>query len=70
MAGPVMVALATVDGHGLSTVLRGIDDVLASNLDRTDKAARVAALMLIRKAGRYRWVGLYAVADQEITAIG
>jgi hypothetical protein len=40
MAGPVMVALATVDGHGLSTVLRGIDDVLASNLDRTDKAAR------------------------------
>ena len=55
-------------GMDLSTVLRGIDDVLASNLDRTDKAARVAAL--IRKAGRYRWVGLYAVADQEITAIG
>jgi hypothetical protein len=68
MAGPVMVALARVDGHGLSTVLRGIDDVLASNLDRTDKAARVAAL--IREAGRYRWVGLYAVAEQEITAIG
>jgi L-methionine (R)-S-oxide reductase len=55
-------------GMDWSTVLRGIDDVLASNLDRTDKAVRVAAL--IREAGRYRWVGLYAVADQEITAIG
>jgi L-methionine (R)-S-oxide reductase len=51
-----------------STVLRGIDEVLASDLGRADKAVRVAAL--IREAGRYRWVGLYAVADQEITVIG
>jgi L-methionine (R)-S-oxide reductase len=51
-----------------STVLRGIDEVLASNLSPTDKAVRVAAL--IRETGRYRWVGLYAVADQEITVIG
>jgi L-methionine (R)-S-oxide reductase len=51
-----------------STVLRGIDEVLASNLRGADKAVRVAAL--IREAGRYRWVGLYAVADQEITVIG
>jgi L-methionine (R)-S-oxide reductase len=50
-----------------STVLRGIDEVLASDLGRADKAVRVAAL--IREAGRYRWVGLYAVADQEITVI-
>ena len=49
-------------------VLGGIDDVLASNLARADKAARVAAL--IRAAGRYRWVGLYAVGEREITAIG
>jgi L-methionine (R)-S-oxide reductase len=51
-----------------SMVLRGIDEVLASNLSPTDKAVRVAAL--IRETGRYRWVGLYAVADQEITVIG
>ena len=51
-----------------STVLRGIDEVLASNLSPTDKAVRVAAL--IREAGQYRWVGLYAVADQAITVIG
>jgi L-methionine (R)-S-oxide reductase len=51
-----------------STVLRGIDDVLASDLGRADKAVRVAAL--IRQAGGYRWVGLYAVTDQEIAAIG
>jgi hypothetical protein len=51
-----------------STVLRGIDEVLASDLGRADKAVRVAAL--IREAGRYRWVGLYAVADQAITVIG
>jgi L-methionine (R)-S-oxide reductase len=38
------------------------------DLGRADKAARVATL--IRQAGGYRWVGLYAVTDQEITAIG
>jgi putative methionine-R-sulfoxide reductase with GAF domain len=52
----------------LSTVLRGIDHALARNLGRADKAVRVAAL--IRQAGGYRWVGLYAVTDHEITAIG
>jgi L-methionine (R)-S-oxide reductase len=51
-----------------STVLRGIDDALAGNMGRADKAVRIAAL--IREAGRYRWVGLYAVSDQEITVIG
>ena len=51
-----------------STVLCGIDDALASNMGRADKAVRIAAL--IREAGRYRWVGLYAVSDQEITVIG
>ena len=51
-----------------STVPRGIDDVLASDLGRAEKAIQIAEL--IRQAGRYRWVGLYAVTDQEITAIG
>jgi L-methionine (R)-S-oxide reductase len=50
------------------TALRGIAEVLATDLDPTDKAGRVAAL--IREAGRYRWVGLYAVGDREIVAIG
>ena len=49
-------------------VLRGIDDALASDLGRAEKAVRVAAL--IRQAGSYRWVGLYAVTEQEIIAIG
>jgi L-methionine (R)-S-oxide reductase len=53
---------------GWDTVLRGLHDVLASDLGRAEKAIRVAEL--IRQAGRYRWVGLYAVTDREITAIG
>jgi L-methionine (R)-S-oxide reductase len=50
------------------TVLRGIDDVLASDKGRAEKAARIAEL--VRQAGSYRWVGLYAVTEQEIAAIG
>jgi L-methionine (R)-S-oxide reductase len=68
LAGPVGVVLTRVAVMDWSTVLRAIDEVLASQLGRADKAARVAAL--IREAGRYRWVGLYAVADQAITVIG
>ncbi len=63
-----MVAPARVAVMDWSTVPRGIDDALVSDLGRAEKAARVAAL--IRQAGGYRWVGLYAVTDQEITAIG
>jgi L-methionine (R)-S-oxide reductase len=51
-----------------ATVLRGIEDALAGDLSRADKATRVAAL--IRQAGGYRWVGLYAVTDREIAAVG
>jgi L-methionine (R)-S-oxide reductase len=50
------------------TVLRGIGDVLASDKGRAEKAARIAEL--VRQAGSYRWVGLYAVTDREIAAIG
>jgi putative methionine-R-sulfoxide reductase with GAF domain len=50
------------------TLLRGIHDALASDLGRAEKAVRVAAL--IRQAGGYRWVGLYAVTDREIAAVG
>jgi L-methionine (R)-S-oxide reductase len=52
----------------VATVLRGIDDALAGDLGRADKAVRVAEL--IRQAGSYRWVGLYAVTGQEIAAVG
>jgi putative methionine-R-sulfoxide reductase with GAF domain len=68
LAGPVGVVLTRVTVMDWSTVLRAIDEVLASQLGWADTAARVAAL--IREAGQYRWVGLYAVADQAITVIG
>jgi L-methionine (R)-S-oxide reductase len=51
-----------------AAVLRGIEVELASGQDRVEQAARVAAL--IRETGGYRWVGLYAVTDQEIAAVG
>jgi L-methionine (R)-S-oxide reductase len=53
---------------GWETVLRGIHDALASDQGRAEQAVQIAEL--IRQAGSYRWVGLYAVTDQEITAIG
>jgi putative methionine-R-sulfoxide reductase with GAF domain len=68
MAGPVVVALARVAVMDWLRVLRGIQDVLASDLGRAEKA--VGAATLIRQAGSYRWVGLYVVSDHEITAIG
>jgi L-methionine (R)-S-oxide reductase len=51
-----------------ATVLDGIDAALASDQGRAAKAMRVAAR--IRQAGAYRWVGLYAVTDHEIAAVG
>jgi L-methionine (R)-S-oxide reductase len=51
-----------------ATVLRDIKVALASDQGRAEQAARIAAL--IRQAGAYRWVGLYAVTDQEIAAVG
>ena len=51
-----------------ATVLRGIEDALASDLGRAEKAVKIAEL--VRQAGSYRWVGLYAGTDQEITAVG
>ena len=53
---------------GWDTVLRGIHDLLASDQDRAEQAVQIAEL--IRLAGSYRWVGLYAVTEQEITVIG
>jgi L-methionine (R)-S-oxide reductase len=51
-----------------ATVLGGIQGALASGQGRAEKTARIATL--IRQAGGYRWVGLYAVTDQEIAAVG
>jgi L-methionine (R)-S-oxide reductase len=67
-AGPVVEALVRVAVVDWATVLRGIEDALASDLGRVEKAVQIAEL--IRQAGSYRWVGLYAVTDHEITAIG
>ena len=67
-AGPVVEALARVAVMDWATVLRGIEDALASDLGRAEKAVQIAEL--VRQAGSYRWVGLYAVTDQEIIAIG
>jgi hypothetical protein len=50
------------------TVLHGIDDVLAGDKGRTEKAVQIAEL--VRQAGSYRWVGLYELTEQEIAAIG
>jgi putative methionine-R-sulfoxide reductase with GAF domain len=61
------MALARVAVMGWATVLGGIEEMLAGDLGRAEKAARIAAL--IRQAGSYHWVGLYGVTDQEITAI-
>ena len=51
-----------------ATVLRSSEDALASDLGRAEKAVKIAEL--VRQAGSYRWVGLYAGTDQEITAVG
>jgi GAF domain-containing protein len=51
-----------------STVVRRIDDVLASDQGRAEKAVQIAEL--VRQAGNHRWVGLYEVTEQEIVAIG
>jgi hypothetical protein len=51
-----------------ATVLGGIHVALASDRGRAGKAAWVAAL--VRQTGGYCWIRLYAVADQEIAAVG
>ena len=62
------VALARVAAMDWPTVLRGIDDVLAADQGRTEKAVQIAEL--VRQAGSYRWVGLYEVTDREIAVMG
>ena len=51
-----------------TTVLHDLDALLAGDLGRSEQAVRAAAL--IRRGGRYHWVGLYAVAGREIVAVG
>jgi L-methionine (R)-S-oxide reductase len=67
-AGRVVVALTKVAPMDWPTALRGIEDVLGSDKGRTEKAAQIAEL--VRRAGCYRWVGLYEVTKQEIAAVG
>jgi putative methionine-R-sulfoxide reductase with GAF domain len=67
-AGLAVEAFARVAVMDWPRVLGGIDDVLASDQGRTEKAIQIAAR--IRQAGSYRWVGLYEVTEQEIAVIG
>jgi L-methionine (R)-S-oxide reductase len=53
---------------GWDVVISGTHDVLASDQGRAEQAVQIAEL--IRQAGSYRWVGLYAVTDHEVIAIG
>lgn len=48
-------------------LLKEIQGVLATEDRRTAAAERVAEL--IRRRGAYRWVGIYAVEDDEIAAL-
>jgi hypothetical protein len=52
-AGPVVEALVRVAVMDWATVLRGIEDALASDLGRAEKAVQIAEL--IRQAGSCRW---------------
>jgi hypothetical protein len=61
-------ALVRVAVMDWATVLRGIEDALASDLGRAEKAVQIA--QLIRQAGSYRWMGLFAVTAREIAVIG
>ena len=56
----VLARVAVVDW---ATVLRGIEDALASDLGRAEQAVQIAEL--VRQAGSYRWVGLYDVTNQR-----
>jgi L-methionine (R)-S-oxide reductase len=53
---------------GWDVVVSGIHDLLADGQGRAEQAVRIAEL--IRRAGGYRWVGLYDVTDHEIIAVG
>jgi L-methionine (R)-S-oxide reductase len=47
-----------------AAVVREIAEILGGTAERAAKAARAAAV--IRRAGGYRWVGIYDVADQRV----
>ena len=49
------------------SVLQQITDVLNSSTNRTSKVQRITEA--IRLAGKYRWVGIYDVDEQEIAVI-
>jgi L-methionine (R)-S-oxide reductase len=53
---------------GGERVRAGIARALAGGQDRAEKAARIAEL--VRRAGGYRWVGLYTVTRTEIEVVG
>ena len=52
----------------ISGLLAELRPILDGPVERSEKARRVAKL--IRQAGGYRWVGLYAVGSETIGVIG
>jgi L-methionine (R)-S-oxide reductase len=49
-------------------VVRDIEELVGGGRGRSETAVRVAEL--VRRAGGYRWVGLYEVTDREVVAVG
>jgi len=56
--------IITMNAMDESRLLEQVSRVLEGDGDREQKAAGVAGA--IRRAGGYRWVGLYAVTEEEI----
>jgi putative methionine-R-sulfoxide reductase with GAF domain len=56
-----------IDAVDESYLLAEISRVIDSNNGRDEKAARVAEV--IRRAGDYRWVGVYEVTEDEIVNV-
>jgi len=47
-----------------ATLVRQLTEILGGTAERTTKAARAAEI--VRRAGGYRWVGIYDVGDQQV----
>lgn len=58
---------ATMDAVDEGLLLEEVSHALEGDGDRARKAAAVAGA--VRRAGGYRWVGLYEVGDEEIATL-
>ena len=60
--------IAAINAVDESRLLEEVCRVLEGGRDRKRKAAGIASA--IRRAGTYRWVGLYEVTEEEIANLG